>query len=977
MGNNMSSQQFKKTKIASYVCLALSTSVSTNAFAEEVKENKLEEVEVIEVTGVRSSLTSALNAKRDSDAISDSIIAEEIGKSSDENIAQALSRISGVSLDRNGSDNQTITVRGVQAALNDIKLNGVSMTSNTNDQSVDLSLFSADILSRIDVIKSPSANQEEGSLGAAINLETRAPLSSKENVNVFTAEARYNDLREDVTPRFAYTGIYNVSDNMGFAGSLFYDKQNVRKEEFNIFDAELKKFKKGKTAISNTNGDDLSGADVWAVLPKFSLARLNLDDKVKQGGTGTFQYRPSDQTDIRLDASFSRQEIKHAQSHTRMHNFHRTPNEIVVQEGNENMATSVVSAKTGNIGALNQSGRWLNTTDTLVLGAQFEHAIGDDWIISGRLGHSSTDQEYTDGFRMNWGSAEGRDAIDLNDSNTWCGIDYANGPEGDSLPEFTYCDSYRGNDAETMSLGQIRSDRREVDDTKNSIYFDATRGLDNDVITSIEFGVKYTDRSKTVRAEEVFFGTGVFENQDTILASDIPGAATSSITEGHFLGGIAPAGLPTDWVYPDIDATIAHVFPNGLSEDLFAPNLLKVWGVDETTYGAYVQANFELLNGDLTGNFGIRYANTEVAGKAYSGNKFAAGLDFLEQDANGDDITDVVFPVDAKHDYDNWLPSITLNYLINDDLILRTSAARVLARTNIDSLRPGYEVKNTNLSESPTGKGGNIALDPFLADQFDISLEWYFEEGALLSGALFYKDFKSFTYETTSQRQFDNGVNGNCVVDYSGYADGTPEEVAARNAATAPCAEVDFKQSINGGSGFIQGLELAYQQNYDFLPGLLSHLGSSINYTYADSEAIVDPDNADNPYNGLPFLNTSKHSANATIFWEDEDLSLRLAYAYRTKALSKTTSKNSSIVRDDRGTLDFSANYAVTDNLKVTFSASNLTDSYDKLINVITDPAASGLTKELYSDLSDIPEGRTQAIFNYGRDFRLSLRYSF
>jgi len=969
------SQQFNKTRIATYVCMALSASVASNAFAfaeETEKKNKLDEIETIEVTGVRSSLTSALNAKRDSETISDSIIAEEIGKSSDESIAQALSRISGVSLDRNGGDNQTVTVRGVQAALNDIKLNGISMTSNTDDQAVDLSLFSADILSRIDVVKSPSANQEEGSLGASINLHTRAPLSTKKDQTVFTVEARYNDLQEETTPRFAYTGIYKLSDKMGIAASLFHDQKNVRKEEFNIFDAELREFKGAKTKITNTDGEVLTGP-VWAVLPKFSLARLNLDDKVKQGGTATFQYRPSDQTDIRLDASFSHQEIDHAQTHTRMHNFHRTPNEIVVQEGSGNMATSVVSAKTGNVGSLNQSGRWLNTTDTLVLGAQFDHSIGDDWIISGRIGHSKTDQEFTDGYRMNWVSA-GKAGIDQNDSSTWCGVDYVNGPEGDALPEFNYCNAYDGNDPETLKLVQIRSDRRDVDDTKNSAYFDASRGLDSDLITSIEFGVKYTDRSKEVRSEEVFFN---IPNEDRILASVIPGAATSSITEGHFLDGIAPAGSPTDWVYPDIDATVAHIYPDGISEDQFSPNLLKAWGVDETTYGAYVQANFELLDGQITGNFGVRYAKTELEGKGFSGNKFNDGLDFLELGEDGKPITNVVFPVTDEHEYDNWLPSITLNYLISDDLILRTSAARVLARTNINDLRPGYEVKNQNLTESPTGKGGNIALDPFLADQFDLSLEWYFEEGALLSGALFYKDFKTFTYKTTVLKQFENGVNGGCVVDYSGYSEETPEDIAIRNAATTPCADVPYTQSINGGSGFIQGAELAYQQNYDFLPGLLSHLGSSINYTYADSEAIVDPENADNPYNGLPFLNTSKHSANATVFWENDDLSLRLAYAYRTKAIETTTDKNSSIVRDDRGTLDFSANYAITKDLKVTFSASNLTDSYVKLINVLTDPGTSGLTKELTSSLSSIPEGRTHAIFNFGRDYRLSLRYSF
>ena len=384
-----------KTPIAICVCFAMSLSMANSAVAaDDSNKNKidLKDVETIQVTGVRSSLTGALAAKRSSDAISDSIIAEEIGKSSDENIAQALSRISGVSLDRSGGDNQTITVRGVQASLNDIKLNGISMSSNTDNQAVDLSLFSADILSRIDVVKSPSANQEEGSLGASINLQTRAPLSANKNMNVVTIEARYNDVRGDTTPRFAYTGIYQFNDNMGIAGSLFYDKKNVRKEEFNIFDATLRKFDNNpkkpadkRTRVFNTDGDELMGV-TYAVSPDFHLARMNLDDKLKTGGTLTFQYRPTDDTDIRFDASFSRQEIDHKQTHTRYHNMHLTPSEVIVAPGHDNTAASVVSIKSGRAMGMIQSGEWLNTTDNLILGLQFEHSLDEDWMLSGRVG---------------------------------------------------------------------------------------------------------------------------------------------------------------------------------------------------------------------------------------------------------------------------------------------------------------------------------------------------------------------------------------------------------------------------------------------------------------------------------------------------------------------------------------------------------------------------------------------------------------
>ena len=975
----VSMKAFQKNKInvacrtAIIAMLGLTTAMSAVA-AEEENKNKNDqatEVEVIEVTGVRSSLTSAINAKRSNDSISDSIIAEEIGKSSDESIAEALSRVAGVSLDR-GSDNQTVTVRGVSAALNDVKMNGISMTSNTNDQAVDLSLFSADILSRIDVIKSPSANQEEGSLGASINLQTLAPLSSKKNAQVLTVEARHNDLSEETTPRFAFNFVQNLNETMGFAGSLFYDKQDIRKDEYQIFSNRLEKYqtkddpknKKDQT-VYDTDGSLIEGP-ISAVMPWFSVNRLNLDEKTKMGGTGTFQYRPNEDTDFRFDASFSRNEIDHVHSTARLHNFKNTNNIVTIDQSGE--SNNVVSAYSQKAAGLNQSGDWLNTTDSLVLGAQFQHTPDDYWTYSGRIGYSLTDQEFTDGYRTAWVHTGIGNATD---SSSWCGFDVDEGPQGDKLMVNSYCDQFDPTDPSKMQLSAVRSDRREVDDEKISGYFDVERAIDNSFITSVEFGVKYTDRSKSVYAEEVFLNKGSFENQDKIFASDV---STTSITEGNFLAGIAPSNMVNDWLMPNSAEGVALAFPSGIGEGTinpFTPNPLKAWDVDETTYGAYLQANFEFLDGDISGNFGVRYAVTDINTKGTSGIKFDKNMPFL---IDGNEF--VLDQVTAEHDYAEFLPSATINWSVSDDVVLRASAARVLARPNINSLRPGYDVKAQNLNETPVASGGNSYLDPFLADQFDLSAEWYFEEGALLSAALFYKDFVSYTYNTTELRELENPLTNQCIVDRVDYED------AEKLTATGPCAEIPYNTTVNGGSADIKGAEIAYQQNYKFLPGLLQYLGSSINYTYADSESIVNPDDSTDVFNGLPFLNTSKNSVNATLFWEDDKTSVRLAYSYRSKALSQTTHFNSSLVRDARETLDIAVNYAITEKLKVTLSANNLTDSYDTFYNVITNPTGNkviegDIVKETSNDLSSTSEDRVQALYNTGRNYRLSLRYTF
>jgi len=982
-------KQFRKTKVASFICMALSVSVANNTYAaEEEDKNKLSEIEVIEVTGVRSSLTAEIAAKRSSDAISDSIIAEDIGKSSDESIAEAISRIAGISLDEGGG---TITVRGIEASLNDIKLNGVSMTSSTNDQAVDLSVFSADMLSRIDVVKSPSANQEEGSLGAAINLQTRSPLSSNKSKYIFSAETRYNELNEETTPRFSYSFIKNASDNLGFAGSLYHDKQVKRKEEYSTnnwdlihyFDAD-----KGGAAIDNQsistkifdfdNGEELASVTALTAGRGGVKNKIVLDEKVKKGGTFTLQYQPGENTDIRLDTTFTRQNLDRQESQMQMKNFAKkngSDHEIYVRQGQGEVNT-VYGYKQIGITGITQPKEKESVTDTLLIGLNVEQLIGDYWSINGRLGYSSTEQEQ-ESYQANWNENGPK-----NIANDFCNVTYVNGPEGDFLPEVGMCSRFDASNPASLRLTQFRQGIREVDDSKASAYIDAERLFDDYFITSIEFGAKYTDRTKFVRDEAMKLKNSYFEER--LFSAE--GITDNNITGGEFLDGIAPAGAPQSWLYPNMQETITRIAPNGFDPEGFPSDPALSSEQSETTYGAYAQANFELLNGDVRGNFGIRYAKTEIEANSQSSMAFEENLDyvmsFMALEENGGDATQTLYKFNniESNTYDNWLPSATITWSISEDLLFRAAAARVMARPKIRDTRPGYKVRADIEGDSPRGDGGNVDLKPYLADQFDIALEWYFEEGALLSANVFYKDYASFNYSTRIGREFigeDFPLYGHegapdCLVDQSLITDSNP----------LPCALVDYKAKRNGGSADIKGLELSYQQHYDFLPGLLKHLGSSINYTYADSDAIPVPEDLSSPYNYLPFLNTSKHSANARIYWQNDWSSYRLAYAYRSASLDEVVNSTyGTTVRDAKGTLDFSANWNITKQLKLTFSATNLTNSYDKTLFLLTDTreheGINGVFKEMNGDLDGLSDSRVKKISSYGRAFRLSMRYQF
>lgn len=960
--------------------------------AQDAADPALEE---IVVQGVRQSIQAARDAKYLSESISDSYFAEDIGKSSDENITDALQRVPGITVTRGGEngDSGTITVRGIEPALNDIKLNGVSLTSNTDSQAVDLSLFSADVLSRIDVIKSPSAKQEEGSLGGAVNLYTVSPLSREEDVLVFGLESRYNDLTEDYTPRGTFNVSKRLSDTVGFAASVFYDDNEVRRDVYETFVGSFADVRNGAidaatgapvdlsasglpAFVRDPNGDGVD--DVLALADGFQNYRIFEQDEKKIGGTATLQFQPDDVTDVRFDVTYSEQSEDFNLWENRGIQASFIPSDLADQPN----GSSTVDLTTGRVTAysspvlptLSQVRVQDGETKNLVLSGKVSRQFGA-WDTSALLGYSSTDQDlFFETFNTR-PEAGVRDAVGA----AACGFEMRRG-DGVTLPAFIPCARWDIEQAAGQFIESGSEFEREVDDEKLSFYVDFSREVEWGIINSIDFGAKYTDRTK-----ERFSAEGFYSNAALGLPTPDISSLDVRTTPGGFLGGIAPAGVSSSWAYATIESMRNAVFPGGVPSDLVPRNPAEDWEVNEETYGAYFQANFALADGRVTGNVGARYANTDINTIGNSGFQF--NVAFIDPGTGLPYPASIAFPgfADSK-DYNEILPSLNVNIELKEDWLLRLSAARVLARPTIDSLAPGFLVTDRDAGRPPTGSGGNTQLDPFLSDQFDASLEWYFNDSGLLSVALFSKDIGSFAFASSDLRSFENPVTGEpCLVNRAAAP------LADRNTASVAqfgCAEVIFSTQINGAGADIFGAEIGYTQVYDFLPGPFQYLGLNLNYTYADSDATVDPNNPSNPTNGLPFLNTSENSLNSTVFWENETVSLRLAYSYRDEALVTVRDVNSTVIRDARGILDFSANWQATDNILVSFAAVNLTDSFDRLFEVtsfpptITGPLgevepAPFIRSEIGSNLGSLNDDRTYRLNHQGRSLRFGVRYSF
>jgi iron complex outermembrane receptor protein len=298
----------------------------------------------------------------------------------------------------------------------------------------------------------------------------------------------------------------------------------------------------------------------------------------------------------------------------------------------------------------------------------------------------------------------------------------------------------------------------------------------------------------------------------------------------------------------------------------------------------------------VRGDVGVRFAKTEQTSQGYT----PSGTQVLN--------------VTAEHDYDDVLPSLNLVGELSDDLLLRFGAAKVMTRPAMGSVTPGGSI---NLVGNLSVTSGNPLLKPTGATTYDLGLEWYFDEGALLSGAVFYKDIDTFVQTLVEQRPFNQS--------------GLP--LSLLNGTTLTGNEVfQFSRPVNTDGGPLKGFEINYQQPFKFLPGRWSNLGALLNYTWVDSKIdYVTSTTGVTPPVENDLVNLSKNAWNATLYYEGDGFSIRTSAAYRDRYLTAVPASNAPTLQDAEGTnetlfVDFSASYAITDSLSVSLEGLNLTD---------------------------------------------------
>ena len=884
--------QFKLSKVAMSVLSISALTMTASAYSAEQEEN----VEVIQVKGIAGSMAESARQKRFNVSISDAIVAEDIGKLPDNNIAEALQRITGVSIKSDFGVDEAVTIRGVSQNL--ILLNGRT-TTGPGRGGISLDDFPSSFLKKVEVIKSPTPEMIEGALGGTVNMATVRPLDLQEPVVAVALDGEYADNTENLAPNISIAAGKNwelgEAGTFGASVNFAYQDRELRRDEF---------FNK----VSMVDNIDLDGDGVVDASNgpngKFQLRTENtLEQKTEQRERTAYgislQWAPTN-ADAHIYLDISESELDGGQEAYSILDVAGSvePTSNSFYDGNGMLP----NYKLNNVFVIPKT--WADFTTS----EASSHALGGQWWItetvkvSGEYAISQSKELQTASeFNLRPISREGYQADgSVAEHKTNVTITNSDG----KVPSLVYDDSALLTNPDNLVFREMYHKTLSSDNQDTAMRLDLElTDVGLDFVTKVKAGIRTTETEFVGdRVDLLYNGSSNLKDSHKKAKYDgvlKPTWIDNSIISDDFVtinhsnsfdqNGFAGAnGLNKYHVYDasilsgNVERTFEQVkqILEGSDRAMtgsLADNMYESTGafkkIEESTQAFYLQAHLEF--GDLSAVFGGRYVKTELDSSIVD-----------SVDSNGKKVLDT-----KSNDYTDFLPSLNATYNFSDNTLLRFAAAKVMRRADFGDLSPSLEINN----EKTSGSSGSYDLDPYRVTQYDLSFEHYFGEGGLFSAAVFYKDVASFTENRTTCVADSSTITGQgttqwgtiCLLDTAGVSKG---EIVVHENSDAVAGEkfvvekrnagltgIQIAKDVNGGSGEVTGLELAFQQELDFLPGL----GINVNYTYAESE---QPD-------GNPLLNISKNTLNGQVYWEKDGLQLRLAYNWRDSYLYSQVEK--------------------------------------------------------------------------------------
>jgi TonB-dependent receptor len=940
--------------LASGIALALGASVVTPVAAQTSEsEGVLEEVMV---TGVRQSLLESASIKRDSDGVVDAIVAEDIGKFPDTNLAESLQRITGVSIDRSGAgaqvgaegEGQRVTVRGIGADFNLVLLNGRSMptsslfpSSTTNGRSFDFSNIASEAVRAVEVYKTSMANIPTGGLGATINVVTARPLDIGDRQMSFGAKAVHDESDQDSAWTPEVSGIYSdtfADGTFGVTVSAIYQEREFGYNQAGVpSDWVPSNFRAGWADLPppGTPGfENLpeEGENSW--LPQNLLYSVNDVDRERLNGQLVLQWRPVDAVTMTLDYTYAETELQQRTNDLSFWFIQQASGGVFTDSPVSPLVyNEVAGGRDWSTGTANAG--WKTELDSI--------GFNVEWIVRDGMGfaldyHSS---QSTSGAASPYGvnSAMGIPAFyDLDVTADFRqDLPVLSTP---TLSGLTPADHQFSGAAFRNSLSDM-----EIEQLDLSGYFDI-----NDRQT-LDFGILLSETdNRTAFGENQYADWGGVGSPEDV-PDDLFNIGWRPCNFSNISGAGNPAFFPEMYMYdfPTMAALREQISGDpSRAPDTFTNDLRT----KEETTAAYLQwlMNFDIGNMNSNLRVGLRYEKTDVTSSSLTPVplyiEWAAANEYFITFSDQQDFTT------SEGDYDNWLPNIDWSVSVRDDMIVRASYGQTIGRQAWDHIEGGQTLDALVRQVAGTGSTGDPSLVPLESKNYDLSFEWYYGEGSYASVGYFRKDVDNYVAQASrSSTPFELPHPGNgqwydecnaatgggndlpairdCIFETYGdseYVDveaGTIRGVPGQD----PAAVFNLSTSSAQNDVEIDGWEFAFQHIFGD-----SGFGFSANYTMVDSDIAYDDNSVEDQFAILGLSD----SANIVAFYDKNGWIGRLAWNWRDKFLANQglggVGQPNPTYTEEYQQLDGIVSYTFENGVTLFAEGFNLTDEYSRAV---------------------------------------------
>jgi iron complex outermembrane receptor protein len=910
-------------------------------------------LEEIIVTGIRGSLQRSLDIKREASGVVDVITAEDIGKFPDSNVAASLQRVPGVSIQRSGTLGEPtgITVRGFGGDFNETLFDGRRISTATGGRSIDFSTVGADFVGAMHVMKTPDVTLSSSSIGATVNIQHPKPFDQPGTRFVTSVLGSMQDEADKITPSAGVLFSTTFADDtMGFLVDAIYSERETHTNRVFVsgwVGGEIYECQLTPNCTAADMADPTKRNVVSWFIQQFGAEQSQVNDE-RIDGRIAFQWRPTDNVLLTIDDNFSRQKVN-----TETYGFALWFNQLDLRSVKlDDNGTIVDFVQAGTPMDLN-AGFDAQQLKTNQIGINLKIDANENLFFDIDASYSKSrrnpDGERTNNADIGYGG----------DLGTSLGVRIL-GDSSNTLPQLTTYGP-NGNKSRYLDPSIIGSHvlvriQQENEDTLKQARFTATWQDDN---IRLDAGVSYLDDNFELQQRNTF--TNNYWQAWSGYGAPSGRSSGVLVPQNLFLGTISTSGfIPgfsgNDALPPELlvySPTQLYAYLEGLgnpqtttipgfnygccdysgSLDL-ALDPGSVQDITEKTLSLFVRANLDLEIGDMPFHLsaGLRRERTDVTSTGLG--RIPIRLERSEADPT---LLTTTFsdtqPITTKSDYAFLLPSISMKLEITPELHARFAASRTLTRPAIGLLTPVLNVGGLPRVGALTANGGNPTLKPYLADNYDLALEWYYKPNSYLAANYFLKDVTNFIVQGTTRQV----INPDLI-----------------DPSTGQPAVYSVSQRVNGPDASIDGIELAWQ-----------HMFGDSGFGFQANVTLVD---TNRPYNRYDITTSGfavtglADSANFVGFYDKNGFEIRVAANYRDEYLlqfgqnqnlsaygTEPTFVNSSLQ------IDVSASYRFTEQLNVFFEALNVTNetmsTHGRFDNQLLD------------------------VFAYGRRYALGFRY--